>query len=552
MKKTYHAAVYLRLSKEDGDIEIGDKRESNSISNQKDLIMEYLQEKPEIEIVSVRTDDGYSGVDFNRPEVQEMFRDIEKGIIDCVVVKDLSRFGRNYIEVGKYLERIFPAKGIRFIAINDNYDSANRDYSQDIVMAFRNLINDSYLRDLSIKIRSHLEIKRKNGEFIGAFVCYGYLKSEENKNRLVIDPFAAEVVRDIFRMKMDGMSSYAIAEKLNELKILSPMEYKKSIGLNYETSFKAHPQAAWSANAVLRILTNEIYTGTLVQGRKTTPNHKLKVRKAKDEKEWARVENSHEPVIDRFYFEAVQRILERDTRTSPGEKYVYPLCGLVYCGDCGSPMIRNIKRSGDRKYFYYICKNHRETKKCSSHRISEEELLAVVFAEIQIHIKSVLHMKDALERIREAPARQMEIKRIQEHILKKEEELQRAERLKCGVYEDLKDELIDVDEYRILKAEFEKRIASAREAIEKYQEKQKEIQNNCSSRYDWMEYFTEYKNIPELTRRIAVIFIDRILIYEENRMKIVYTFQDEFMEILSRLTETGEVAAGSSPEREDR
>ena len=240
IKQSYRAAIYLRLSKEDGDVVAGGKLESNSISNQKDLIMDFLKSKSDIEVVSIRIDDGYSGVNFCRPDFQKMLEDIKKGKIDCVVVKDLSRFSRNYIEAGRYLEKIFPALGVRFIAINDNYDSADTQNSQDIIIAFKNLINDSYLRDLSTKIRSHLDVKRKNGEFIGNYAAYGYLKADNNKNQLIVDTFAAEIVRDIFRMKLDGMSPSTIANKLNELQVLSPMEYKRSMGIHFETSFKTN------------------------------------------------------------------------------------------------------------------------------------------------------------------------------------------------------------------------------------------------------------------------------------------------------------------------
>ncbi|MCD8189526.1 MAG: recombinase family protein, partial [Clostridiales bacterium] len=184
-KSVYQASVYLRLSKEDGDVVTGSKIESDSISNQKSLILEYLKSRPEIQIVSIREDDGYTGTDFNRPAFQAMLEDVKKGVIDCIIVKDLSRFGRNYIEVGRYLEKLFPMLGVRFIAVNDNYDSLDADTAHDIVMPFKNLINDSYCRDLSVKIRSHLEIKRKKGEFIGAFACYGYLKDPDNHNQLV-------------------------------------------------------------------------------------------------------------------------------------------------------------------------------------------------------------------------------------------------------------------------------------------------------------------------------------------------------------------------------
>ena len=173
ISKTYHAAVYLRLSREDGDVAEGSKQISNSIANQKELVMDFLKSHPEISVVSTYTDDGFNGVNFERPEFQRMLSDIREGKIDCVIVKDLSRFGRNYIESGRYIEKIFPMLGIRFIAITDGYDSINEDMGSDMIIPFKNLINDAYCRDISIKIRSHMDIKRRNGEYIGAFAAYG-------------------------------------------------------------------------------------------------------------------------------------------------------------------------------------------------------------------------------------------------------------------------------------------------------------------------------------------------------------------------------------------
>ena len=259
-KKIYHAAIYVRLSKEDGDVATAGKRESNSISNQKDLIKNFLKDKKDIVVVSERVDDGYSGSNFERPAFQMMLEDIKKGIVDCVVVKDLSRFGREYIDAGKYIERLFPALGVRFIAVNDQYDSLEgKSQADEIVIPFKNLINDAYCRDISIKIRSHLEVKRKNGEYIGAFTPYGYQKDSDNKNKLVIDVYAAGIVKEIYRMKLSGMSQTAIANALNKQGVLSPMEYKHSLGIRIQDNFKTHEQAEWSAMSVKRILENEVY-----------------------------------------------------------------------------------------------------------------------------------------------------------------------------------------------------------------------------------------------------------------------------------------------------
>lgn len=544
--KVYRASVYLRLSKEDGDVASGSRNESNSIANQKSLILDYLKDKPDIQVVSIQEDDGYSGVDFNRPGFQQMLEDVKKGTIDCIIVKDLSRFGRNYIEVGRYLEKLFPMLGVRFIAVNDNYDSLSADSAYDIVMPFKNLINDSYCRDLSVKIRSHLAVKRRNGEFIGAFACYGYLKDPEDKHKLIVDTYAGAVVQDIFRMKINGYSQYRIADLLNQQGILSPMEYKRSLGIRFETSFKENPKAQWSAKAVSRILTNEVYTGVLIQGRQTTPNHKVKVRQAVPEKDQIRVESTHTPLIDPRLFEIVQTLLERDTRTSPEKQAVFPLSGLLYCGDCGQPMIRKStnytskKKHGSdpQKYSYFICHGHAQEQNCSWHRIKETALVEAVLQAVNHHVRNVLDTQKALQELDSAPTVQLLIQRHEQHIGKKEAELQKAQKLKAGIYEDLKDGLLDRQEYLKLKIEFDARIEEANEAIRHHLQQIESLKVNNTQYYAWMEYFREFGQLQELTRGAAAITINRILIFEDNRIRIRFNFEDAFLQAQAYLRES--------------
>lgn len=543
----YDTALYLRLSKEDGDVASGSKNESNSIANQKSLIMDYLQSRPEFRVVSIREDDGFSGTDFNRPAFQAMMEDVKKGVINCIIVKDLSRFGRNYIEVGRYLEKLFPMLGIRFIAVNDNYDSLEADTAHDIVVPFKNLINDSYCRDLSVKIRSHLAIKRKNGEFIGAFACYGYLKDENNRNQLVVDTYAGQVVKDIFRMKINGMSQYRIADALNEQGILSPMEYKKYLGSHFESSFKVNPKAVWTAKAVTRILTNEVYTGVLVQGKQTTPNHKVKVRQEVDETDWIRVENAHESLIDRVLFDIVQNLMGRDTRTSPNETQVFPLSGLVYCGDCGHPMVRKISRYTKKEkadtaqtYGYFLCSEKCGKGGCSWHRISENDLMGAVLGAVNLHIQKVLDVQEALKQIENAPSRQLMIQKYQERLSMKEEERKKAERLKIGIYEDLKDGLLDKEEYQKLKTEFDSRIAEADAAVKELNRQIAELEGSNCTNAAWMSYFQQFGRLEHLTRWAAAIIINKILVYEDNRIKITFNFEadlNRIQEILSAAEE---------------
>ena len=312
--KVWNTYGYVRLSREDGD-----KEESNSVRGQKELIRDYLRRAPDLRECGMKVDDGYTGSNFERPAFQEMMADIKAGKINCIVVKDLSRFGRDHLEAGTYIEKIFPVLGVRFIAINDHYDSLHRNpESDELIVPFKNLVNEAYCRDISIKTRSHLDIKRRNGDFIGAFPMYGYRKDPEDHNRLLIDEEAASVVQDIFQWKLDGISTQDIADRLNAAGVPTPMDYKTSQGMRYQTKFRKKADSAWCAKTILRILKNPIYIGTLEQGRVTTPTYRVKRQVNRPRSEWAIVENNHDAIIERNDFETIQRVLALDTRTSVG------------------------------------------------------------------------------------------------------------------------------------------------------------------------------------------------------------------------------------------
>lgn len=528
--KVYQAALYLRLSKEDGDVEDGGKLVSNSISNQKDLIMDYLKQHPEIEVHSVWADDGYSGVNFNRPNFQKMLEEIKCGDVDCVIVKDLSRFGREYIESGRYIEKIFPALGVRFIAVTDNYDSADRAlYNNDMLVPFKNLINDAYCRDISIKIRSHLDMKRKRGEFIGAFAVYGYLKDERDKNRLVVDEFAGGVVRDIFRMKICGMNQQAIADRLNSQGILCPLEYKRSLGIRLQTTFQKSAKSEWSYMAVARILKNEVYTGVLIQGRQTTPNYKVKTRVAKAESEWIRIEDAHEPVIDKFTFRLVQILLKLDTRIPPKQTSLYPLSGFLYCGGCGEPMVRKTVNAGGKRYVYYVCSGNKKDKmSCTPHCIREDVLKETILKMIQGYIREVIGLDEALKMMEDAPGTKMEILKYQKRIDKKREEMVKAETRKENLYDDLKDGIISKEEYMQLKQEYDRRIAEAEKAVAVCMREQDLIIDNRGSLNEWTGHFRQYGNIGELDRNVVALMVEKVFVYSAERIEVVFNFEDEF------------------------
>ncbi len=538
--KVYRAALYVRLSKEDGD-----KEESDSIVNQKDLIRAFLADKPDIHICAECVDDGYSGANFDRPSFKRMIRDIEAGRIDCVVVKDLSRFGRNFVEAGRYIDQIFPALGIRFIAVNDNYDSINgRTSSDKILIPFKNLINDAYCRDISIKVRSQLDIKRKKGDFIGSFAVYGYWKDPSDRHKLVVDEYAAAVIRDIFRWKLEGASQQRIADRLNGRGELSPMEYKRFCGLQYKSGFHVKPKAKWTAVAIGRILRKEFYVGNLVHGRRTTPNHKVKKTIQKPSEEWVRVEDSHPAIVEKGDFLAVGRLLMQDTRVAPKEETVYLFSGLAFCGDCRQNMVRNSVCRNGKTYVYYICGNNRTNKACSSHRISEAALTEAVFLSLKEHIANILDVERVLQYIETLPIHREEVQKADAQLVKKQEEISRYSRLKKTLYESLSDGLIDKEEYLELKSGYDMKIADAKAASEKLKEELEGLLQNRTGTSLWIERFKKYQNITELTRHIAVTLIERILVFEDSRIEIRFRYQYDYERALELIRNTQRLYPG--------
>ena len=488
INKIYHAAIYVRLSKEDGDISSSAKLESNSISNQKALILDFLKDKKDIEVVSVRVDDGYSGSNFERPAFQAMLEDIRRGIVDCVVVKDLSRFGREYIDSGKYIERLFPALGVRFIAINDNYDSLKgKNQADEIIIPFKNLINDAYCRDISIKIRSNLEIKRKKGECVTPFVAFGYRKTKTDKHKLEIDPSAG----------------------------------------------------SWSSVTVRRILENEVYIGNLVQGKRTTPNHKVKQTYVKPEDDWIRIEKNHEPLVSDRDFEIVQRLLGMDTRTSPYQKQVYLLSGIAVCADCGAPMTRKVSTVAGKKYAYYLCSANKETKRCSSHRIPEKDLEDAVLVMLKQHIQNILHLKRVLEFVGTVPFQEINMKKLQDRLEKKKQETERCKELRMMLYSDMKEGIVSKEDYVELHAAYGKRLRNAEESIRAIQKEMDSELEKADNANTWLDYFVKYQDIEELSRTVVVELIRKIRVYDKKNIEITFDFDDCYQTLLNQLPAMG-------------
>ena len=511
--KGIRAAAYLRLSIEDGD-----KAESNSIGNQRELIRDFAAERPGLHLVEEYADDGYTGTNFERPGFKRMMEDIKSGKINCIIVKDLSRLGRNYIEMGKYLEQIFPMMGIRFIAINDNYDNANSESSDSdsIVVPFKNLLNDSYCRDISIKVRSQLDMKRRKGEFIGGYAIYGYCKDERNKNRLVVDEYAADIVRSIYRRKLEGMSAQAIAEQLNSENVLAPSEYKRLCGLNYHSGFKAGTHAKWQAIQVLRILKNEVYTGTMVQGRRQKINYKIKKIRDVEESGWIRVPNMHEAIIPQKLFDTVQEVLKLDTCASKGQQTVNLFSGIVRCGGCGQNMVRRTVSKNGKKYIYLHCVTNHNGLGCSSHLISERKLAEVVLAALQGKVQQISGLEHRLDEINEIPKNERRLKSVEEHLKMLEQEEQKYQTLRRQLYEDMSNGIVSQEEYKEFSHSFNEKVETIRKAKAEMN-RQRDCLNNLDVEHlPWIEDFKSYQNLTSLNRRVLVELVESITVYDND------------------------------------
>ena len=377
----YQVGIYLRLSNDDGD-----KAESDSISSQRSMIENYVDKHEDMLVRKEYCDDGYTGTNFKRPGMQELLRDAENGLINCVVVKDLSRFGRNYIEVGKYLEQYFPMHSIRFIAINDNYDSLYATPNDEFIMPIRNVFNAHYSKDISKKVKSSFRIKQSEGEFVGAFAGYGYQKDPKDRHKLMIDEEAAVIVRRIFRMYIEGQGKISITHRLNEEKIPCPSEYKRLKGLAYHNAKRLESTKYWTYATVSRILCNEMYIGNMVQNRTERKTVRGKATKMQEEK-WIVVKGTHEPIIDRETWEIAQELLKRKNRQLNMNTNIGLFSGFIKCGDCG----RNCSKVVRRGTVYYLCGTYKRysSKLCSDHGVQEAMLEQLILEKLNEELSKV-------------------------------------------------------------------------------------------------------------------------------------------------------------------
>ena len=534
---TYLAVGYARLS----IFETRDRADSEALQNQKELLRQYIVNAPELQLVGISEDNGQTGTNFDRAGFETMMETVRSGRANCIVVKDLSRFGRDYVEAGNYLEHIFPFMGVRFISISDGYDSADATTADCLTVALKNMVNQMYSKDISRKSGSVLREKMRRGEFIGAFASYGYRKDPADGHRIVIDPEAAGVVREIFRRKLEGQSDTAITRWLNTAGVPSPGCYRYQKGIILDKRFARYKP--WIVKSVKNILRNEVYLGCMVQGRRRSEFYAGRPDKRLPRDEWTVVENTHEPIISREDFDAVQAICAEKNAAYHARlgKYDYLgkseniLKGLVYCSDCGRPMVRYKQVShGKRVSYYYQCPSYAamlEKSGCSYKFLREDLLRDSLEQVIQKEIEQAVDMTVLARRL----SARVSGKTGQGAMMLKKlnAQLERVEETRRNAMRDyLSGQMAQMD-YELLKECCMGEAEELKKQIFDLREQQRYQAETLTEKNPWLAAFGGLGRPFHLTKELAASLIERVTIYENNRVEVLLRFRDEREQLLA-------------------
>ena len=537
---------YIRLSKEDL---LRGRDESNSVINQRRLLEQYhqthLDEFHDGTEQDVYVDDGKTGTDTDREDFQRLLADVYSGRINCVIVKDLSRLSRNYTDAGNLIENLFVRLNVRFISLAEGVDSyRNPDSVSNIIVPITNVMNDQYCYQTSKKIRQVFDMKRRNGEFIGSYAPYGYVKDPNDKHALLVDPEAAEVVKSIFALFLSGMNKRGITYYLNDHGTLCPTAYKQQQGLKYNAP-NAQDNPMWSTITIDTILKNRVYVGDMVQGRQRVKSYKIHIQEKVPEEKWFIVENTHEAIIDRETFAKVQSLLKRDTRTAPKSKQLYLFSGFLKCADCGRAMSRIASKG---IYVYYQCGTYKSLSKkaCTMHSIKSDRLEVGVLFAIQQQVHLAITYSELVARINSAPLKKSKSKRLEDTIAAKEKELAKVMRYKQALYQDWKDGEITRNDYRHMSEDYEQQIEALTRIMQTLTAEQEQLENGVDAESPCLTAFLKYRNIDKLTREILGELIDHIKVYEGGNISVKFKYADEFRRIAEYIELNSPMVTGAA------
>ena len=542
-RRIYQVGGYARLSVEDSG-----KPGADTIINQQELIQSYIDSQPDMQFYDLYCDNGRTGTNFDRPEFERLMEDVRAGKVDCIVVKDLSRFGRNYRETGNYLERIFPLLDVRFIAVNDNFDTLTAERSQDgYIVPLKNIINEVYSKDISRKLLPVFAEKQRNGEFIGAWAIYGYQKCPSDHHRIEPDPEIVPVIREIFRWRLSGMSYQNIARKLNERDIPAPARYHYLKGT---AKSERYANAIWNVCSVKNILTSEVYLGHMVQGRKRSGLSEGRKSCRVPKSEWVIVRNTHEPLVDEETFQAVQQMTEKARTTYHERQGKYDALGttpnilrkLVYCADCKRPLVRykNVNSSKGIRYYVYICQSHADNPvSCPKKYFHETKLIEILWDTLQREIALAENLDKLVRQYSKSSKAVSQEAAVQREITATKQSLSRAEMLYDSLFQNYADKLMTEREYTEMKRQYRSDMERAQTRLNELEQRQKEERQQTTEN-PWLTACGKFKEETALTEVMAHALIERVEIDAENRISITLRYRDEYSALLRLLAAAGE------------
>ena len=529
-------AMYLRLSSEDGDLKDTGKAESESISNQRGLLQNFISSRPDFTgwEISEFCDDGWSGKNFERPSFLQMMEQVKQGQIHCIVVKDLSRFGRDYLVVGNYISRVFPFMGVRFIAVNDNFDSSRPQDIDSLDTSFKTLIYDLYSRELSAKVKSAKRMRAEKGLFLSPFAPYGYVKDPEDKNRLVIDKEAADVVRKIFALTIDGVRPTEIAAMLNRDGVPTPMLHKRAAGCSRDRWPSIHDENFWTQNHIFKILRDERYIGKCVYGKRERDMvgnvHTVKHSK----QDWIIVDETHESIVSKELFaEAASRMKEY-------KEFVPPTSGRnllrrkVICGTCGFAM----SLSNTKNAKYHCRTSHLETDfDCTSEGILQADIHEMVVTLIRTYAAYAVSLEHLMRLQKERV--QAEKKQARRELAVLQSRKGQLEKALQDLYEKLIDGTIDRETYLSHKASNQTQMQELTEQMKRLEQSSQSTPEQGGA---FIQKYREYTELETLTGEIANDVVKRVTVYKDGGIEIELALRDE-LEMLLTCLETVDAAS---------
>ena len=532
MSKDYTIGIYIRLSMADEDTGYGNKAESDSIGNQRMLINLYLDNHPVLSKYPRLefADDGYTGTNFHRPQFTEMMERVKRGEINLICVKDFSRFSRDYIETGNYLECTFPFMGVRFISINDGYDSDDyKGTTGGLEVVMRSIIYAAYSKDLSVKTTTAKIQMMKQGKYVGGYAPYGYILHPTIRNKLKPDPEAAEIVRRVFDEALLGSNTSEIALGLNEDNIPTPGQYFRSNHPDKKKFSRMSEKISWTASMVYKILTSYVYTGATVGHKRKSGGVGSRKSIAQDQEDWIIVEGMHEAIVSKKEFELAQAVIRGGEKKPERKQKLYPLKGLVCCGNCKRAMTRRKLRNGSVFYQCHHSTHDRDTECPVGERYSEITLEAVVYNAIGQFL--MLAEKQAVQNREVGNQRKTAIKECADNIRALQMQSEQLKGVKLRHYEKYTSGSITRDEYLRQKKVTDAKIADNEEAIRRGHERMQELDSEQSCSDERLDAVCkEYRKSEALTYELAHAFISEMYIHDQDNIEIVWKFGDIFDE----------------------